>query len=439
MFPSKENTEYIVNTLANIGRYSFLPDSLLGLLTAGIHILGGVYILINLVVHPINKNYIYFMIAWSVIIFSNYYFHGCLLSRLERHYFKSKEWCGPVSLFSIFGCDVNKEFANKTIKYWIALPFTSIMGLRIFTSINIFIFLLLALLFTPLIFTHSQELFTSSNNTNISSFQGKTILVTGGSSGIGKEYAEKLSNLGAKVINISRSRGLGSTSNILHIPCDLSSFESVKECIHQVNLLAPEGIDILFNNAGVTNTIPELTKNGYEKQIQINALSHFLLTYKVKYLLHKKSGFVINHSSISYEIPSTPYTSSYFKKHKDLSFFNTLTISQDLYQQSKLSLLLFTGFLNTNGIRAISFQPGMCKTRLFQESSLPTWMRQILYFISDTPESAVNRLCKLSEKFPENTDILYGIQNKYLNKNLINPLTRLQFALDIKQFLSTEL
>jgi Short-chain alcohol dehydrogenase of unknown specificity len=109
---------------------------------------------------------------------------------------------------------------------------------------------------------------------NIGSLEGKTIIITGGSSGIGLEAARVLSSKGANVIIAVRNLEKGESAareikevypkaiiEVMHI--ELSDLESVKK-FAETFALKYSRLDILINNAGVMVPPLKLTKQGYE-------------------------------------------------------------------------------------------------------------------------------------------------------------------------------
>ena len=78
-------------------------------------------------------------------------------------------------------------------------------------------------------------------------FEEKTVVLTGGSRGLGLHVAHTLHNQGARVIVGARSRG-ELNQKIRHIPLDLANLDSITEFAHT---LKGTPIDCLINNAGV--------------------------------------------------------------------------------------------------------------------------------------------------------------------------------------------
>ena len=136
------------------------------------------------------------------------------------------------------------------------------------------------------------------------SLEGKTILVTGASSGIGKGAAIECSKMGAKVIITARNEErLKETLSLLHGEghemrvCDLNEKGAVKTLVDSL----PE-IQGVINNAGFTTIqpIPFIDEDVFQNIIQVNTLSPVLI---LKYLIKKKKlksgGSVVFTSSLA--------------------------------------------------------------------------------------------------------------------------------------------
>ena len=118
---------------------------------------------------------------------------------------------------------------------------------------------------------------------------GKTVVITGGNTGIGKHTALELACRGGRVIIACRDgvRGESAVSDIqkksgnkevFFRRLDLGSTDSIRNFCSDL-LEAEPRIDILILNAGVMLTPYQLTKDGFEMQFGINHLGHFLLTH----------------------------------------------------------------------------------------------------------------------------------------------------------------
>lgn len=123
---------------------------------------------------------------------------------------------------------------------------------------------------------------------NVSDMTGRTAVITGGNSGIGKATAEALARLGARVVITSRNpdRGAAAASDIRRasgnhdvdcVPLDLASLTSVRSCAADL-LDRLEQIHVVDLNAGGVLSRRTETEDGFETQFQANHLGHFLLS-----------------------------------------------------------------------------------------------------------------------------------------------------------------
>ena len=145
---------------------------------------------------------------------------------------------------------------------------------------------------------------------NTESLSGKVALITGASRGIGKEIALELSNLGAEVIiNYSSSdekaeevvnkiKKFGGKAHKLKF--DVSNDESVCAAFEEI-IKINGSIDILVNNAGITRDglLMRMKSDQWDEVLNTNLKGVFLCTkYASKFMLKKRSGKIINISSI---------------------------------------------------------------------------------------------------------------------------------------------
>ncbi len=118
--------------------------------------------------------------------------------------------------------------------------------------------------------------------------QGKTVLITGGNTGIGKATAIALARMGAQVTITSRSpeKGEAALADIRQqagsdtVECmrhDLASLANVRRFADEFLATHPR-LDVLINNAGLVLTNRSETEDGFESTLGVNHLGHFLLT-----------------------------------------------------------------------------------------------------------------------------------------------------------------
>jgi NAD(P)-dependent dehydrogenase (short-subunit alcohol dehydrogenase family) len=117
---------------------------------------------------------------------------------------------------------------------------------------------------------------------------GKTCVITGASSGLGRESAMALAAAGARVVLATRNRdALAETRAWIHaanpaariaiVQLDLTSLRGIRTAATAIRDVAPS-IDVLMNNAGVMFTPFARTADGFEIQFGTNHLGHFELT-----------------------------------------------------------------------------------------------------------------------------------------------------------------
>jgi len=141
-------------------------------------------------------------------------------------------------------------------------------------------------------------------------FKNKVVLITGASSGIGKETAIEFAKLGANIVLVARRKDkLEQAANELkefHVStlvcqCAVSKKDQVKEMSKRV-LEKFDSVDILVNNAGfaIYGSVSDLTIDEIESQMETN---YFGMIYCIKNflpsMLQKKSGHIVNVASVA--------------------------------------------------------------------------------------------------------------------------------------------
>ena len=135
----------------------------------------------------------------------------------------------------------------------------------------------------------------------------KSILITGGSKGIGKKIADHLSNIeNYSIINISRTKN--NNPKVQNYLCDISNYNDVKKTFKKI-----KKADVLINNSALTRFSKNKVIN-FDKIIKTNLNGFFYCSYEaVKILKKQKNSSIINISSINgYQaFPNNPgYVSS---------------------------------------------------------------------------------------------------------------------------------
>nr|XP_014089225.1 retinol dehydrogenase 13 isoform X1 [Bactrocera oleae] len=202
--------------------------------------------------------------------------------------------------------------------------------------------------------------------------EDKVVIVTGSNTGIGKETVRELANRGATIYMAcrdmqkceeARNEIVLETHN-KHIycrKCDLASMDSVRKFVESFKREQVK-LDILINNAGVMRCPRSLTKDGFEMQLGVNHMGHFLLTNLLLDLLKKS-------------VPSRIVTVSSLAHTR--GEINIADLNSDksydpgrAYNQSKLANILFTRELakrlEGTGVSANALHPGVVDTELFR-------------------------------------------------------------------------
>ncbi|WP_274856888.1 SDR family oxidoreductase [Bacillus methanolicus] len=136
---------------------------------------------------------------------------------------------------------------------------------------------------------------------NKEQLKGKTIVITGSSKGIGKETALLLKDRGANLVLGSRSNIEKVSENLLELPLDVKSEQSVKE-FYERAVKHFGTIDVLINCAGVgmfANTI-DLSTDDFDQMISVNLRGTYLTCkYFGKHMAEQGIGQIINLVSIA--------------------------------------------------------------------------------------------------------------------------------------------
>jgi NAD(P)-dependent dehydrogenase (short-subunit alcohol dehydrogenase family) len=210
---------------------------------------------------------------------------------------------------------------------------------------------------------------------------GKTVLITGGNAGIGKETAVALARMGARVVITARNAARGDAArdeirersghDVDVLPLDLASFASVRAAAEKA-AASYDRLDVLVNNAGGVLGQRAMTEDGHERQFQINHLGPFLLTNLLR-----------EHLVASAPARVVVVASNAHKSARRGLDFDDLEGSKGRYRgfqtyyRSKLMNVLFARELarrlDGTNVTANSLHPGFVASKFAKEGDLGWW------------------------------------------------------------------
>jgi NAD(P)-dependent dehydrogenase (short-subunit alcohol dehydrogenase family) len=196
---------------------------------------------------------------------------------------------------------------------------------------------------------------------DVPSMSGRTVVITGANSGIGRVTASVLAERGARVVLAVRDqdKGLAAAAEMrghteVH-RLDLADLASVREFAGRFT----EPFDLLINNAGLSLPPLQRTADGFELQFGTNHLGHFALT---NLLLPQVRDRVVTVSSLAHHLGSIDFA--------DLNWRRRRYRAHPAYGQSKLANLLFAHELQRrlaaagSSVLSTAAHPGIATTNL---------------------------------------------------------------------------
>jgi NAD(P)-dependent dehydrogenase (short-subunit alcohol dehydrogenase family) len=201
---------------------------------------------------------------------------------------------------------------------------------------------------------------------------GKTILVTGATDGIGRQTALELTRMGARVFVHGRSPERAEktvreieketgNSHVERIVADLSSMEQVRMLAEEVRLRCGR-LDVLLNNAGTYMKSNVTTVDGFETTFAVNHLAPFLLTRLLEPLLRSSvPARVVTVSSVAHMRAQLDMNNLQGERRFD---------PYGAYALSKLANILFSNEfaarMHATGVTSNCLHPGVISTKLLR-------------------------------------------------------------------------
>jgi 3-oxoacyl-[acyl-carrier protein] reductase len=198
--------------------------------------------------------------------------------------------------------------------------------------------------------------------------EGKTAIVTGGSSGIGRAIALKMAENGANLAIIYYPGFEADAVNVCDEAveinsaggtakpycCDVSNFDNCGETVKQI-IADFSGVDILVNNAGITRDalLLSMSENDFDSVISVNLKGAFnMIKPLYSQFMKKRSGRIINISSIS-GMMGNPGQANYSSAKAGIIGL-TKTVAKELAGRSVTCNAIAPGFIETEMTKKLS-------------------------------------------------------------------------------------
>jgi retinol dehydrogenase 12 len=253
---------------------------------------------------------------------------------------------------------------------------------------------------------------------------GKVCVITGATSGIGQVAAEKLAQMGARLVLVARDEKRGEATLARLRGCapaaahsiyyaDLLRLAEMKRVAAEIAAAEPR-IDILINNAGAMFHRRRTTEDGLERHFAINHMAAAVLTHRLRERLWESApARVVNTTSASHQGVRLDFN--------DLQFATRYN-GVDAYRRSKLCNLLYTRELARRwadtGVTVNCFHPGLVATRIGDRSGgLLSYAIRVAKLFGISPERGARTLLYLAAA-PEVADVSGGY---FVKCRLIRP------------------
>ena len=235
------------------------------------------------------------------------------------------------------------------------------------------------------------------------SMEGKTCVITGATSGIGRAAVGALAAMGARIVMIARDKQRGQAMlttlrrrypHALHsiYYADLLQLAEVKQVAADIAAAEPR-VDVLLNNAGAMFAWRKITSDGFERTFALNHVAPFVLTHGLRERLFAAApARVINTAGALHHL-ATLHLEDLRLEHRYCAFY--------AYAHAKLCCVLFTRELArrwaSKHVTANCVHPGEVSTSFgSQAGGLIPYAFAVIHLFGSSPERGASRLVRLA-------------------------------------------
>jgi retinol dehydrogenase-12 len=249
----------------------------------------------------------------------------------------------------------------------------------------------------------SREAITEERFDATASMEGKTCVITGATSGIGRAAAEALAAMGARVVMIARDKHRGEamlTQLRERFPlaehriyyADLLRLVEVKRVAAEIAAAEPR-VDVLLNNAGAMFAWRKITPDGFERTFALNHVAPFVLTHGLRERLFAAApARVVNTAGALHHL-AILHLEDLRLEHRYSAFY--------AYAHAKLCCVLFTRALARRWARrrvtANSVHPGEVATNFGDHAGgLIPYVFAVVHLFGSSPERGARQIVRLA-------------------------------------------
>lgn len=247
--------------------------------------------------------------------------------------------------------------------------------------------------------------------------QGRTVLVTGGTAGIGRQAAKVLAGRGARVVIVGRNPEktarvtdeLRAETGVAveSLLADLSKMSDVR-ALAAATIDRYGALDVLLNNAGAVNLTRELTADGFERTFATNHLAYFLLANLLLPALRKAPGSrVVNVASAAHAMGKVTFDDLQSERGYD---------AWRVYGTSKLMNVLFTREMSRRlkgeGPTVNCLHPGFVASEFLSKGGIWRVLKPVGYLFAVSEQSGAE-----TSVFLASSPSVAGVTGRYFSKS----------------------